>query len=167
MKRMKKGLMAICAVAVMLSGCQSYDDISVILGADVSAGQVVTQYDSHGGFHGDGERYMEFQFADDTFEDTIREDNTWHSLPIREDAMKAILYGLETEESTYGPYIQNEEGEPLLPQIENGYYFFYDRHGESKNPFDSTEILERSSFNFTVAVYDADTDRLYYAELDT
>ena len=33
--------------------------------------------------------------------------------------------------------------------------------------FDSSEVLDRSSLNFTVAVYDTETDKLYYAEMDT
>ena len=51
--------------------------------------------------------------------------------------------------------------------LKEGYYFIYDRHSESTEPFDSTEILERASLNFTAAIYDADTDRLYYVEVDT
>ena len=35
------------------------------------------------------------------------------------------------------------------------------------NPFDSSKVLERSSLNFTVAVYDAEADKLYYTEIDT
>lgn len=162
MRKMMKTLVAICVMAVMVSACQSYDDISLMLGADVNSAKVILEDDNHGGFHGDGERYIEFEFEDDSFENTIKADNTWHDFPVKEDAITALLYGLETPEITFGPYLQNN-----MPEVKNGYYFFYDRHAESEDPFDSSEVLERSSLNFTVAVYDADTDKLYYTELDT
>ena len=162
MKKIVSGLIVIFAMAILVSACQSYDDISMVLGADVSAAEVISEGDNHGDFHGDGERYLVFSFEDDAFENTIKEDNTWHALPVKEDAVKALLYGLETPEITYGPYLEND-----LPEIENGYYFFYDRHAESDDPFDSSEVLERSSLNFTVAIYDAEAEKLYYVELDT
>lgn len=32
---------------------------------------------------------------------------------------------------------------------------------------DDTNILDRYSLNFTIAIYDIETNTLYYAELDT
>ena len=49
----------------------------------------------------------------------------------------------------------------------SGWYYFYDRHTESLNRNDPSDILERSSFNFDIAIYDADTDTLYYISIDT
>ena len=162
MKKMIRSLTAVIAMAILVSACQSYDDISMVLGADVNSAKVISKGDDHGGFHGDGERYIEFEFEDDTFEDTIKEDNTWHALPMKDDTVTALLYGLETPEMTYGPYLEHD-----IPKVEEGYYFFYDRHSESKDPFDTSKVLDRSSLNFTVAVYDAEADKLYYTELDT
>ena len=167
MKKMICNLFSVIAMMAMPSGCQSYEDISMILGADVSAAKVVSEMDTHSGFHGDGEKYMEFQFKDDTFENTIKEDNTWHSLPLQDDVITALFYGLEMDGAVYGPYLWSEQGEPLMPNVENGYYLFYDRHPESSVPFNSTGVLERSSLNFTAALYDADAEILYYVELDT
>lgn len=162
MQYLTKRLFAVIAAVTILSGCQKYEDISLVLGADVNAGEVLSAADSHGGFHGDGERYMEFQFDGNAFEDVIKKDNTWHALPVKEDTVQAMFYGLEKDGVVYGPYINAE-----LPDVEEGYYFIYDRHSESTEPFDSTEILERASLNFTAAIYDANTDRLYYVEVDT
>lgn len=133
-----------------------------MLGADVSTAEVISDDDSHGGFHGDGERYLEFQFADDSFENTIKKDHTWHALPMQDDVIEALLYGKTMGEITYGPYLQAE-----MPEIEKGYYFFYDRHAEGNDPFDTAKVLGRSSMNFTVALYDTESDTLYFAELDT
>ena len=54
-----------------------------------------------------------------------------------------------------------------IPQIENGYYYFYDRHDEATDPYDDSEFLARFSFNFTLAIYDSDTNTLYLCEYDT
>ena len=162
MKKVIRCLLGICVITLLASACQSYDDISVMLGADVSTAKTISSENSHGGFHGDGERYLIFAFDNDSFENTIKKDNTWHKLPVTDDSITALLYGLETPEMTFGPYINQD-----IPKISNGYYFFYDRHTDSVNPFDASYALERNSFNFTAAIYDADTNTLYYIELDT
>ena len=51
---------------------------------------------------------------------------------------------------------------PLVPDIQNGYYRLIDRHSDRE-----TDILDRYSFNFTVGLYDTDNNTLYFCELDT
>ena len=50
-----------------------------------------------------------------------------------------------------------------MPEIREGYYRLIDRHAEAGE----SDILERSSFNFTLALYDTGADTLYFFELDT
>ena len=57
--------------------------------------------------------------------------------------------------------------EAKMPKIENGYYIFYDRSDESTNNEDDSELINRHSYNFSMAVYDSDTNRMYYFEYDT
>ncbi len=45
--------------------------------------------------------------------------------------------------------------------------FNYDRYHDSTDPYDDSNVLARASFNFTIALYDAETDILYYCEFDT
>ena len=80
--------------------------------------------------------------------------------------LTALVYGLKDETSSIDPYI-SEDGEALFPKVENGYYYFYDRHSESKDHFDDTNVLSRHSFNFVIAIFDTDTNRLYYSKFDT
>ena len=54
-----------------------------------------------------------------------------------------------------------------IPKIENGYYFFFDRHSESINKYDDSKINDRSSYNFTIALLDKNTNTIYYYRLDT
>ena len=54
-----------------------------------------------------------------------------------------------------------------MPKVENGYYIFEDNQLEGTDSSDDSELLNRSSFNFKIAVYDCDADRMYYFEFDT
>ena len=54
-----------------------------------------------------------------------------------------------------------------MPQIQNGYYYFVDRQAEPKMQHSDAQIMERASLNFSIALYDMDTDTLYYIEVDT
>ena len=141
-------------------------DISKEIGVDVVAGEVISESDTHGGFHGDGDAVIVIQFTDTSFFDQIIDDEAWDELPLTEN-LTALVYGLHTETSSIGPMIHSGDNIPVVPEIENGYYYFRDRHYQSKEPKDDTDVLSRASYNFTIAIYDADTNILYYLELDT
>lgn len=63
----------------------------------------------------------------------------------------------------YQPY----DDEVSIPEIQDGYYYFYDRHSESTNPYDDSELFQRFSFNFTFAIYDQSSNQIYLIEYDT
>jgi len=44
---------------------------------------------------------------------------------------------------------------------------FVDRHSESKDIHSDIDLFSRHSFNFTIALYDVDSNTLYYYEFDT
>ncbi len=162
--------------AVLLIGClaacssdSGTDDLSKTLGVDLSGGTVLSSEDTHGGFHGDGNAYIEMNFDDasgSALADTMADSSNWCAFPLS-DNLQAIAYGRVDGNAQYGPYIADDEGASIIPPIEHGYYYFYDRHSESSNPKDDTELLIRSSLNFTIALYDTDNHKLYYYELDT
>ena len=54
-----------------------------------------------------------------------------------------------------------------ISDIKNGYYYFLDRHSESKDRYDSSDLNNRFSWNFTLALLDVDKNIIYYYELDT
>lgn len=162
--------------AVLLIGClaacssdSETTDISKTLGIDLSGGTVVSSEDTHGGFHGDGDTCVEISFDDDSgtaLADAISDNDNWCAFPLSNN-LQAVVYGRVDGNAKYGPYITDDEGAPIIPQIEHGYSYFYDRHSESNNPKDDTELLNRYSMNFTIALYDTDNNKLYYYELDT
>ncbi len=158
----------------LLSGCGALGslrgELGGVLGLYLHSGTVLANWDNHGGFHGDGKEFVAIQFPDDSVEEQLRntENGRWKALPIQEEDVQMILYGVtrrqpDGTEATFGPLMTDPDTrEPLFPQVEEGYYFFLDRHSDTEAP-----LMERYSYNFTVAVYDAEKNILYYGELDT
>ena len=140
--------------------------ISHNLSIDTSSASVSSSYDTHGGFHGDGAACIILRFPDSALSKTLSHSLLWHSLPLNQ-SLTAFAYGFSSETFSAGPYLTDESGAPLLPQIKNGYYYFEDRHADSTDPRSTAALLSRASINATLAVYDADTCTLYYCELDT
>ena len=73
-----------------------------------------------------------------------------------DETVQALLYG------DYSGFVCDENGNSLIPEIKNGYSLLIDKQNETL-----TNMLERASFNFILGIYDADTDILYFYELDT
>ena len=75
--KIKKIICTILTLAVVaaLAGCGEKNDlknISKILFVDCSGAKIVSQYDSHGGFLGDGTSFYELQFSDSSTVDAIK-----------------------------------------------------------------------------------------------
>lgn len=170
---MKKFVFVIGMISLMLfalTACGSEDpteEISQTLEIDVSAGEELSASDTHGGFHGDGISCVALQFSDRQVADAIAASTAWTPLPLDETA-QALAYGITREEDgevfSEGPYLTDDGGEPLLPEVANGFYRLIDRHSDAG---DGQNLLERASLNVTLAVYDADSDILYFCEMDT
>lgn len=176
MIRIPRGFTFFCAALTLLSlaACASpspQETVSQALGLDASTGEVITDSDTHGGFHGDGLEYIVLSFSNDTFLKAVENNSLWRSLPLN-DNLTALVYGLTYEEEegfwvSTGPYLSDGNGEPLIPEVQTGYVFFEDRHSQSTDPQDDSQVLGRGSFNFTLALYDSDAQTLYFCQLDT
>ena len=157
---------------IVMTGCGAEkensisSEISKTIGVDVSVGEVISKSDSHGGFHGDGVTVIEIQLNDTSISDQIKDNEDWNTLPLTEN-LTSLVYGVQTESSSVGPMIHSGDGAPVIPEVVNGYYYFLDRHSQSTNPKDDSEVLDRASYNFTIAIFDTDQQTLYYMELDT
>ena len=167
-------LAALAALALLLAGCGRQtlqDKAAEALGLDLSAGTVLAESDTHGGFHGDGAACLKLAFADGALAEAIAADPAWSPLPLS-DTATALVWGLTTEQDgtsmTWGPYLTGDDGQPLVdPAVETGWYRLIDRHSEAADPADESGVLGRGSLNFTLALYDADRNELYYMTLDT
>lgn len=121
--------------------------MSRALGLDLSAGVLARYEDSHGGFLGDGLTAAEVEIGG--LDGRLGDLPGWRPLPLSENGAEAL-------ELVGGP-----EG------VEEGFYYLYDRHSQSQDPFDDSDLHQRFSWNFTIAVYDSRNERLYYYEFDT
>ena len=135
-----------------------YDRIEESLGVDVSEAVIVTGYDDHSGFHGDGTMYAVLNFSDDSFEQNISFPGDWHALPLN-DNLDTLIYGKWGEDSVVGPFVG-----VTIPRMERGYWYFYDRQ---RMTCDDSMVLNKGSYNYTIALYDSDRNCLHYCEYDT
>ena len=143
------------------------------LGVDISGYTEMTESDNHGGFHGDGELlYTAYYNAGPAaeLEEKLevlagKETSGWKKLPMTE-VLQAAAYGIKEETRRVGPYV-TLDGQQALPEVKEGYYYFRDRHSQAEDERDDSQLLQRHSFNFTLAVYDAENNVLYYYEGDT
>ena len=136
------------------SGCAAQEEIFGLSPQDFT---VVAESDSHGGFLGDGLYVLTLDCAQNR-DKALETVSVWNALPLSEN-LQLMLYGTD-----YTDGLAQEAG---IPQIDNGWYRFEDRHDQSKDPADDTALFNRFSYNFSLAIYDADADRLYYLEFDT
>lgn len=156
--------LVILVVLFALTACGSksvQDTVSAELGIDASGGKELSTADTHGGFHGDGVSSVALSFSDVSVLEEIKRNADWKSFPM-DDTVQTLVYGMNDETSSIGPFISDENGNTLVPEIRNGYYILIDRQEEK-----DTDILDRSSFNVTVGLYDTDTNTLYCCVLDT
>lgn len=112
--------------------------------------------DTHGGFHGDGETFVKAYFTEKQalkFVNKIKMNSHWKELPMPDILEKCATKGIDDDVE--------------IPYIENGYYFFIDRHSQSTNKYEYNEIHNRASWNYSIAVFNRDTNILYYYALDT
>ena len=138
--------------------------ISKSLGIEIPGSMKIDYEDTHGGFHGDGETFATIEF-NKSIAENIREDiadhMSWNSLPLSENH-DILVYGGTKEGITY---TYNYAELLSMPRIENGYWFYEDRQPESTLFWEEEDLIP-FPYNFTIAIYDLDTDTLYYLESD-
>lgn len=163
-----KGRIGIALVLLAAAGCGLFlwwtrpvGELSHLLGVDLAQGTLVEETDTHGGFQGDGERQVTFSFAGHDLAPVLAQTQGWQPLPLPE-TLSAALYGRCEGNTQIGPYLSGS-----LPEVTQGYFWFQDRYPQGEGSEDPTGLLDRSSVNFTAALYDAQSQMLYYIEVDT
>ena len=116
---------------------------------------VVEESDTHGGFLGDGTYYLKLDCSHNT-KKAMKNLKGWNNLPMSLPLDSYLFDG--------GMGLADSLG---VPVITNGYYMFEDRHSESTDPTDESQLRIRASRNFSVAIYDSDTDTFYFIADDT
>lgn len=162
MKKITISLIFLISLFV-LSSCGGTSPRAVLsdeLGLDVSGGQVVIEYDNYGG-RGEGTSCIAIELENENVLEQIESSGSWSTFPLDE-TTETLVYGIDEGTNSYGPYITDDSGEALVPEITNGYYILIDRHADQ-----GKDILSRASFNFTIGLYDTDLNILYCCRLDT
>ncbi len=116
------------------------------------------EVNTHGGFLGDGDYFAKLSCS--KLDDKLSKH--WKELPLSEPLDKAAKTLQCTGDGCKDIYERFN-----IPNITNGYYYFLDRHGESDNKYDDTNLNSRTSWNYTLAILDKDTNIIYYYALDT
>ena len=131
-------------------------------GVELSSCKIIEEDDSHGGFLGDGITRRIYDCRDAKIK--ISNLKKWKELPLSENLSIEIYGGITIDGKEY-------PGQDELPQIENGYYYFIDNHSEVEeegiNRHSDENLLKRASQNYTLGMYDLDTNKFYYYEQDT
>lgn len=169
MKKIKLFIGALLLGLIIFVGCstESYQEyIAKQINIKIPNVLDIKFSDEHKGFHGDGETYAKVKFDiynGQKIEWQIANNKSWNELPLTEN-LSLIMYGGERDNIEYTYNFSEKLG---IPHIENGYWFFVDRHTESIFSERDTELFERSSFNFTLVMYNTDNNTLHYFEFDT
>lgn len=170
-KRVTAGI-CVLVILICLASCgASEENYALMLNeTDISEGTLTAERDTHGGFHGDGLFYSSFLFEGESRERFGRElsvNESWHALPLSE-TLSIAAYGGMYNDVSYGILLAFSDGDECnLPEVQNGYWYFVDRHPKAVDMESSDELLSRYSYNFVFAIYDCDTGILSYYRLDT
>ena len=168
---MKKSclLIIVLVIVFMVAGCSlgsNQDYIANQINIDMPDILTIEHIDDHGGFHGDGEKFAKIVFDNKNglnILSQVENSNRWNEMPLTEN-LNIIMYGGVKDNMEYAYNLAEKSG---IPEIENGYWLFTDRHSKSTNSESDIELFSRYSLNFTISIYDTDNNTLYYYELDT
>ena len=156
------GLLAVMLL-LLLKPINNYTDITTpYFGFTKKDFSVVEEFEDYGGFPVDGSHYLILDCSSNK-KKALEIIKDWNKLPLSEN-LNLAMYGGEKDGVIYGYELAKEAH---MPKIENGYYIFEDRHSESSNSIDDSELFDRYSFNFSIAVYDCDTNKMYFFKFDT
>lgn len=127
------------------------------IGVEFSMCEIIEEKDSHRGTFGEGHTRRVYDCSDGKIQ--LEALKKMEQLPLNEDLQYEI----------YNDAIKPEIMQ--LPKIENGYYYFIDNlsqsNGDVSDINSDEKLLDRPSTNYTLGIYDLDTNLFYYLEVDT
>ena len=139
----------------------SMDKMSDALGIDFPASaQIVSGSDDHGAFQGQGRAWYEVDIAGADFGPLPAD---WKPLPLTGDAESAFYGSSAVVGDIQRTILPALPKGAKLPEVTHGYWFFDDHCGDECSAFDESRL----SLSFSAAVYDANTETLYYLDVDS
>lgn len=149
-------LLLIIAYIIYIQTLYDYNFYSSLIEIPIPIFVKMEEKDTHGGFHGDGEALVKVYFSDKQAEKFIRKIDKnihWDKLPMK-DILQTCINNNITDEIS-------------VPIIENGYWFFLDRHSKATDKYNYNDMFDRASSNYSIAIFDIDSNVLYIYSLDT
>ena len=149
-----------------LSKKKDFQRTSEIIEIDVSSGRYLKRIETHCGPQYDGEYYASIKFFEaDKILESIKNNSNWKNGALPK-SLDYLLYDDDPEDIFC--FINDPKME--FPKTDNYYYFFKNRSDEFEEPDNRNPdylLNWEYSFNFTVALFDLNTNILYIYELDT
>lgn len=149
-------LLLIIVYIIYLYTFYDYNFYSSLIETPIPMFAKIEEKDTHGGFHGDGEALVKVYFSDKQAEKFIRKIDKnihWDKLPMK-DILQTCINNNITDEIS-------------VPIIENGYWFFLDRHSKATDKYNYNDMFDRASSNYSIAIFDIDSNMLYIYSIDT
>lgn len=150
---------AICLIGLASCASVSNAERRIQKGAhvdlDLTGCSIEQETDTHGGFLGDGE-YLLVLDCSGKEEKILAQTSGWSAFPLSENLREALY--------EWGPSERT-----IPPEISSGVWYFYDRFAD-ETAFDrrsDARLLSRPAENYSLLIYDSDSGRLYYYEMDT
>lgn len=139
-------LFVVCILS-LLCGCKLFanekslkDTAAERLNLVLDNATVLEEWDTHGGFHGDGDAFVKLSCADG-FEKHLSSE--WKPLPLEGEAYRYFYeWG--------GVFEHPETNERVIPEIENGYWYF----------------KSTGAMNWEFALFDCEENILYFYVFD-
>ena len=156
------GLLAVILL-LLLKPINNYNDLTTpYFGFTKKDFSVLEEFEDYGGFPADGSHYLILDCSANKKKalEIIKE---WKKLPLSKN-LNIVMFGEEKDGIIYGYELAKEAH---IPKIKNGYYIFENSQLKGKDKSDDSELLNDYSLNFEIAVYDCDTDKMYYFEFDS
>ena len=154
-------ILVICAIVLNI-GCtlnNKKEYISNVIETNLDNCKILNDNDSHAGFLGDGDYFAKIICSE---KEINQIKSKWKKLPLQDE-----IQGVMNIKQCNNDGCKDVYEKYNIPNIKNGYYYFYDRHKDAMNGRNSEELNMRSSYNFSIGIYDNDNKILYYYELDT
>ena len=151
---MNKKILLILTI-LLFSGCTNQKQyISKIMNLNLDNCRVEAYKDNHSGFLGDGQYFAKVKCSS-----TPEKVLDWNKMPLSKEIQKATDLAFCTGNGCHTMYELYD-----IPKIKDGYYYFYDRQNKTE---DDSDLNIRSSYNFSLGIYDINNNTLYIYELDT
>ena len=124
--------------------------------------KVVKCDDTRDGWFGDGVRTVIIDFKNNEFKDNISKNKRMKKLPFPPNLQK-FFYKNNNGQLNVSV---DDNGKELIPKVKNGYYLFVNRKNNEDN-MDDSKFLNDYSHDFSIVLFDSDTNRLYFVEYDS